>query len=102
MGRGGGRNFQALSALECAGKANSLYQGRGSKDKSQMGGCEAFGREHAGPERWVPTSTEPEQEAARRWSTAVQHQVSGGSLAGEVTERIQGGEASDHRNECAY
>ena len=35
-----------------------------------MWGCEAFGREHAGPERWVPTSTEPEQEAARRWSTA--------------------------------
>lgn len=32
----------------------------------------------------------------------VQHQVSGSSLAGEVTERNQGGEASDYHNECAY
>ena len=32
----------------------------------------------------------------------VQHQVLGSSLAGEVTERIQGGEASDYHNECAY
>lgn len=30
----------------------------------------------------------------------VQHQASGSSLAGEVAERIQGGEASDCHNEC--